>query len=556
MSADRLDRLLAAGIAAGLLPADARIAPPDERPWPVVLLTALGAWLAALPLLGVVGLLLGDLVQRGAGPYLVGALVLSGAVVVLRSGQVALFVEQLAVPGLLVGVGTFGFGLFRDLPMQPAALLLTLLVLLIAALVRPPWLRVLLGVAACGGVALAVQGEPLGSGPDALVLRLWLGWQICLALWLLMLWLLRLGAPRWLLRCAAGREPAMSMLAALESISVGWVLATLLGLTWADGSSFLIDAGPGQPGRAVIDGVELAFGGWLRWGLPISSALCAVAAGAWIARCWPLLRQPWCGGVALTLAVLAWFMPTLGAVLLILAVCVTAQRWRLATAAALAAGWLVGAFYYALTWTLAQKAALLVGAAAWLAGLAWWGLRRAAWSSAMAAQAPAAARSPVARLGVAVSLLGVLLVVNVGIWQKEQLIRAGRPVFVELAPVDPRSLMQGDYMALNYRLGAELERQLELLSTLQRPHVMARLDERGVARLERLAGADAAGAGELLIELTPKNGRWVLVSDAWFFREGEAERWQAARYGEFRVDDTGRALLVGLADEHLRPLGR
>jgi uncharacterized membrane-anchored protein len=44
------------------------------------------------------------------------------------------------------------------------------------------------------------------------------------------------------------------------------------------------------------------------------------------------------------------------------------------------------------------------------------------------------------------------------------------------------------------------------------------------------------------------------VTDAWFFREGDAERWQKARYGEFRVAPDGRALLVGMADADLRPI--
>ena len=62
---------------------------------------------------------------------------------------------------------------------------------------------------------------------------------------------------------------------------------------------------------------------------------------------------------------------------------------------------------------------------------------------------------------------------------------------------------------------------------------------------------EALGANELRIELNPKNGQWTLVTDAWFFREGEAERWQRARFGEFRVGADGRALLVGLSDERL-----
>jgi uncharacterized membrane-anchored protein len=63
-------------------------------------------------------------------------------------------------------------------------------------------------------------------------------------------------------------------------------------------------------------------------------------------------------------------------------------------------------------------------------------------------------------------------------------------------------------------------------------------------------------ADELRITLTPKNGQWILVSDAWYFREGDAPLWEKARYGEFRVLPDGTALLVGMADADLKPIGR
>jgi uncharacterized membrane-anchored protein len=59
---------------------------------------------------------------------------------------------------------------------------------------------------------------------------------------------------------------------------------------------------------------------------------------------------------------------------------------------------------------------------------------------------------------------------------------------------------------------------------------------------------------ELRIELTPLHGDWGLVSDAWAFSEGEASRWAAAKYGEFRVGPSGQALLVGLRGIHLEKL--
>jgi uncharacterized membrane-anchored protein len=93
-----------------------------------------------------------------------------------------------------------------------------------------------------------------------------------------------------------------------------------------------------------------------------------------------------------------------------------------------------------------------------------------------------------------------------------------------------------------------------LMST-PRPRVVARRDAQGIASVLRLQPEGGAlAADELLIELTPKDGRWTLVTDAWFFREGEAQRWAAARYGEFRVAPDGRALLVGLRGADLKPL--
>jgi uncharacterized membrane-anchored protein len=279
-----------------------------------------------------------------------------------------------------------------------------------------------------------------------------------------------------------------------------------------------------------------------------------VLVGAlWAVRRWPGLGQGAHAGVAAVLVALAWLMPALGAVLLALAVCATSARWRLAATAGVAAAWIVGAFYYQLDWPLATKAAVLVGAGAVLGALGWW----AGTANRPAQRSPAvplATGARAAHLGIAASVLAVLAVANVGIWQKEDLIAHGRPVYVELAPVDPRSLMQGDFMRLNFRMPGEVQARLDGLTTSQRPRMVARRDERGVATLVRPDDGTALAADEFRFELTPKDGRWTLVSDAWFFREGEAQRWQPAKYGEFRVDASGKALLVGLRGANLEAL--
>lgn len=53
-------------------------------------------------------------------------------------------------------------------------------------------------------------------------------------------------------------------------------------------------------------------------------------------------------------------------------------------------------------------------------------------------------------------LLLVLLAVNLMVLNKESSLAQGRTVFLELAPVDPRSLMQGDYMVLRYALADQV----------------------------------------------------------------------------------------------------
>jgi len=543
---NRLPRIVQAAVAQGLLPANVALPTNEGRPWPVVLLTGLGAWLAAVPLLGVVGLLFGNWIRGGAGLYLVGVLLLAGAVVVLRSRDVPLFVEQLAVPALLVGGGSLGFGLMRDLSTSLGATLLCIIALGAGAGIARPWLRVLLGAAAA--VLLTVACVPERGGGFTLTQQFWFAWHVCLAVWL--------GAA-WVQRSVLTDGARAGLAAVLESLGAGWLLATLAGLAWWSGMTFLVGAslGGGFAGEVLRDTAQRRSLGWEGVALQSASLVLALGAALWAARQWPALRN-WCnGGVALVLIALAWFMPALGGVCLALGYCVMTSRWRLAAAAALAAAWIVGAFYYQLLWPLATKSLVLVAAGALLGGLAWLTPRQ---SAGQAASLPRATDRANARRGsrtaIALSALATLLVANLGIWQKEDLIANGQQVYVELAPIDPRSLMQGDFMRLNFRVPGDVRAKVGGLLTAQRPHVVARRDGRGVATLLRIDEGAPLGADELRIELTPKAGHWILVSDAWFFKEGDAKRWQAAKYGEFRVEPGGRALLVGLRGENLEAL--
>lgn len=533
--------------AKGLLPPDASAPAADTRPWPVTLLTALGAWLAAIPLIGVVGLLLGDLISRGAGPYFVGALVLAGAVTVLRSARLPVFVEQLAVPALLVGGGALAFGLFRDLPYQWGAAVLGAIALLLAWWIERPWLRVLLGAAAAGCCALI--GLPGKRAMEGMAPSLWLWASLHISLGLGLLAMV-------LQQRALGTGHRAHAALWVESVSAGWLLCVLAGLVGWSGMTFMLGGTLGETNLLLLDLLRGRSAAAVA--TQAGSVVLAAAAVLLVGRRWPSLQRPQPACAGLVLAALSFFVPALGAALLALAATATQQRWRLACAAAVAAVWMVGSFYYQLQWPLAHKAVVLVVAGAVLGALGWWGQHQARGARAaavVAATAPRAGHAWHAPAAVLLTAAATLAMVDAAIWQKEDLIAHGDKVFVELAPVDPRSLMQGDFMRLNYRVPQPGSDTLRQRVGLQRPYAVGQRDARGVVKLVRVVAADAPLApGEMRIELTPKGGRWILVSDAWFFREGDGQRWEKARYGEFRVAPDGRALLVGLVDRDLQAI--
>ncbi|MBG6219906.1 MULTISPECIES: GDYXXLXY domain-containing protein [unclassified Janthinobacterium] len=541
--ADALATLIDDATRAGLLPPGAVRPVQDVRPWPLVLMTAFGAWLAAIPLMIALWAGLESVLRHGPGAYVVAGSVLVAAVLLIRMRGVALFVEQLAVPCLLVGGGLLGYALFRDYATQIAPLLMCLACLVVAAALPRDWLRVLLGLFACGLLALGVSDAILHN--DAT--ELYIAWMLALACWL---------GTHWLQKQAFNDGRGAPVATFLESLSTGWVLAILLGLVFWSGLTFMLGGalGIGLTGDVVREASWRQAAAWYAQALNGVSLVLAMAAAAWMGWRWPALRQLPAIGVALVLIVLAWCMPALGPVLLILAYCLTSGRSRVALAAALAAAWILGSFYYQLAWPLASKAALLATAGALLCALSWLATRGTVLHLVQNPPAAALTETRTVRLGLPVGLLLVLLVANIGIWQKEQLIAKGAPVFVELAPVDPRSLMQGDYMRLNFQGLGILSTLVSVDRAAERPRVVAMRDARGVAELLRPYAKEALAPGEFLLELTPKGGSWVLVSDAWFFKEGEAARWEKARYGEFRVLPDGRALLVGMRGEDLQAL--
>ncbi len=144
----------------------------------------------------------------------------------------------------------------------------------------------------------------------------------------------------------------------------------------------------------------------------------------------------------------------------------------------------------------------------------------------------------------------VLAVVNFMVFQKEQVLAHGRTVLLRLAPVDPRSLMQGDYMVLRYEIAPSVAK--DRLENTGR--IVVALDDNQVASFVRLYHGEPLPPDQHPLLYRNRDGL-RLGAESFFFQEGDAALYEQAEYGELKVAPTGESVLVGLRDAQFQPLG-
>ena len=157
-----------------------------------------------------------------------------------------------------------------------------------------------------------------------------------------------------------------------------------------------------------------------------------------------------------------------------------------------------------------------------------------------------------------VLLLSLLAVVAYGLYfavTREHTLRHGALVLLELAPRDPRSLLQGDYMDLRYTITNDLP-PTALPTT---GYLFLVTNGRGEVTAVR-PGVDLADlrADELPLTYRLRGSGWrggermLLGAESYFFEEGLADTFARARYGGLRLDGKGGSVLAGLYDADLQ----
>ena len=527
----------------GLVQGDAPQAQAGDAQEPgalVIALAMVGALACLVPLGAFLVMALGEKYLLGAGGILLGAVSLVGAAVLLRISRQA-FVNAVALVLWCLGGALMVFQLADYLlDARPGVMVVCALVagaqLLGAWLAQTRWIQALMGL----GWAMALLGL-------LMVLESYVPWPLplqwaSLAMAALWWWWIETEQQRLAQPLQWWAQPRWAAFA--DAAAVGVLLTSL-----AQGMGWRYWVGLASHG---VDRVMAA----LPWGQLWASAVVLVAT-VLLARTWharhaagrsTLYSVLLAGGL---LAVGAWFGIGLELVAVIAAAALVGARWRIAAVCGVIALGLLAQFYYQATWSLAAKGlGLACVGAVLLLGL--WLLRRAKQAAVAMPADQGHAHTTGGKTQLAWVIAGAVLVLGVVNWDvrgKEQVIAHGQRILVPLVPVDPRSLMQGDYMALNFDLPPSVREGLEkTLATTVR--VRASVDAQGIATvLGSVADRYTPAAGEVVLPLKQLKGQWVLVTDAYFFPEGTGSVFESAKYGDFRVLPDGRALLVGLADK-------
>ena len=192
-------------------------------------------------------------------------------------------------------------------------------------------------------------------------------------------------------------------------------------------------------------------------------------------------------------------------------------------------------------------------------------------------------KAPIWLVGVfVIALLGA---VNYKVQQFEDVLATGKPVVLKIAPVDPRLLMQGDYMVLNYAILSEFQ-QSQVLSesnesldsnepidtvesnettgidesspSEKKAYILVHLDQNHVATFceeqSEIPTDFKHCTPNVYLPIRYKGG-WLpkLPSQDYFFAEGKGEYYAQAEYAEYRFKD-GILLLARLLDKDLKGL--
>ena len=167
----------------------------------------------------------------------------------------------------------------------------------------------------------------------------------------------------------------------------------------------------------------------------------------------------------------------------------------------------------------------------------------------------------------------ILLIVNIVIlfvitgfsaMKEEGYKKSDNYFYLELAPVDPRSLLQGDYMILNYDV---IDKAQEIIYNgiydskdenntfldIKRGYIVVQLDENKVAKFVKLSKEKTDEKDLLFIAYKSDGFNVDINANSYLFQEGTGEKYENAKYSKVVLIDNNLRL-IDLRDKDFKEI--
>ena len=148
----------------------------------------------------------------------------------------------------------------------------------------------------------------------------------------------------------------------------------------------------------------------------------------------------------------------------------------------------------------------------------------------------------------------IIAILCFAVYQKEDIIKNGDEFYISLEPVDPRSILQGDYMILhyNYNSGKSMSWDTDDSDDMDYKYAILYLSSNGVVSGYTLTNDEVAADNQVLLKVQQQKPL-KFVANTFFFQKGKAELFDDAKFARFKYKK-GESILISLHDKSFREI--
>lgn len=150
------------------------------------------------------------------------------------------------------------------------------------------------------------------------------------------------------------------------------------------------------------------------------------------------------------------------------------------------------------------------------------------------------------KIFVVLNLLLLMIVFGYSVIKEEKNLKKAT-FYIKTVPVDPRSLIQGDYMVLNYDIAASARMEI---GNIRKGYIRIKINDLKIAEFIRIDEEYLPPLNNEISIQFQKNGSNIDIGvNSYLFQEGTGNKFQKAQYAEVIELKNGKLRLKNLLDK-------